>query len=132
MLAGFAAGSGSFNRVYCESQWTNQNGREGEGDKRGWELGSLRFIIDGRTRPDTRLSDASLGISVRAPSFVPPFHAPSSLLINSLYNPQPLVVSTIEKTRFRAFENKAGYTALGAPKHLYKRVNKKADRRTDG
>ena len=43
---------------------------------------------------------------LRCPSFITPFHAPSSHLITSLCNPQPLVVPTVEKTRFRAIKKK--------------------------
>ena len=37
-----------------------------------------------------------------------------------------MLTSIIGRTSFQQFKNKAGYTASGALKHLYKRENEKA------
>ena len=78
-----------------------------------------------RTRPDTHLYSPVL----RCPSFVNPFHVQSSLLIVSLCNLQLLVVSTVEKTRFCAFEKNMGYCPTDRP--MDGRTDGLMDRRTN-
>ena len=60
-----------------------------------------------------------------SPPYLPP-SAPSPSFHHPLTIPCPYPSAEVENTRFRVTENKAVYTALGAPKHLCKRVNEKA------